>query len=531
MTTEGLLQALRDGAELHEGLHLEFKEAAGGLPHSLWESYSALANTDGGTVVLGVGEGKNHDPFVAGVDDADALVRDFWNGLSNPQKVSANLLLDSDVTVGELDGKRVVFIRVPRADRSLRPVYINGNPVRGSFKRSGDGDRHCTAEEVRAMERDSGDGPIDKLALPEFGMDVFCEDSIRSYRTVFDSVRLNHPWSGLQDEEFLLRLGALGRSAEDGGMHPTRAGLLMFGHAWRITDEYPNYFLDCRQVASERRWDNRITSSSGDWSGNVYDFSRLAYPLLIEGLPVPFELDGSMRRVDDTPQHKAVREALVNALVHTDYYGRTGIVCVRTADALEVSNPGSLRLPAAVIEAGGVSDPRNLTMLTMFSLIGMGERAGSGFDMFRKAAEYAKTAAPEFEESFEPARVELRLHLGMRGLGFAQDPADSGQASADSQPGSADSQPGSADTDAVSADSQPGSADTGAVSADTGSNREQRILSYVKERGPASTPEIAELLGLGISRTREILALMVASGELEAVGAARATRYRLSSGR
>ena len=197
----------------------------------------------------------------------------------------------------------------------------------------------------------------------------------------------------------------------------------MFGYAWRITEEFPQYFLDCRQVFSDRRWDNRVTSASGDWSGNVFAFWYKAYPLLSEGLPVPFELGSGMTRIDDTPQHKAVREALTNMLVHADYYGRAGLVALRTNEGIELSNPGVLRLPVSVIEGGGVSDPRNLTLLTMFNLVGKGDKAGSGFDVLRRSARYAGVDDPVLTESYDPDRVALilRLATGGRSLGIGED--------------------------------------------------------------------------------------------------------------
>lgn len=106
--------------------------------------------------------------------------------------------------------------------------------------------------------------------------------------------------------------------------------------------------------------------------------------MLTEGLPVPFRLGPDMRRIDDTPQHRAVREALTNALVHADYFGRTGVVLVRKPDRIIASNPGTLRIPPEEVEAGGVSDPRNRTLLFMFSLLDIGERAGSGYDVLRE---------------------------------------------------------------------------------------------------------------------------------------------------
>jgi ATP-dependent DNA helicase RecG len=149
----------------------------------------------------------------------------------------------------------------------------------------------------------------------------------------------------------------------------------MFGKAWHITDEYPNYFLDCRRKETERRWDDRITSDDGDWSGNVYDFYRKASIILAEGFPIPFELDSSMRRIGDAPLHKALREGLVNSLVHADYYGHTGVVASRFTDSVTFSNPGTLRLPLDVVEGGGVSDPRNPTLFKLFNIVGLGEES------------------------------------------------------------------------------------------------------------------------------------------------------------
>lgn len=138
--------------------------------------------------------------------------------------------------------------------------------------------------------------------------------------------------------------------------------------------------------------------------------------MLTEGLPVPFRLGPDMRRIDDTPQHRAVREALTNALVHADYSGRTGVVLVRKPDRVIASNPGTLRIALDEVEAGGVSDPRNETMLFMFSLINIGERAGSGFDVLREGARSAGKPEPLLEELYEPDRVRLTLQLETSGL-------------------------------------------------------------------------------------------------------------------
>lgn len=403
---------------LREGNRLELKLAQGGFPKSFWETYSAFANTAGGAIVLGVEEAPA-GPKVAGVQNGGTLVHDLWNGLNNPQRVSANLLVESDVAIERVGDAELIVVKVPRADRLLRPVYINNSMNTGTYRRNGEGDYRCSMEAIRAMVRDSYDGAIDRDVLDEIGLDALSGDSVHRYRNEFGSMRRNHPWADLTDEEFLVRLGAIARSNEDGALHPTRAGLLMFGEAWRIVDAFPNYFLDCRRISSSRRWDDRITSDSGDWSGNVYDFWNKAYLMLCEGLPRPFELGPGMTRIDDTPQHKAVREGLTNALVHTDYYGRTGVVAIRRSSTVEFANPGGLRLPAEVVKGGGISDPRNKTLMTMFNLIGKGDKAGSGFDVFRDASKYAGTAGPELEELLDPDRTKLTLHVQTDGSKLA----------------------------------------------------------------------------------------------------------------
>ena len=131
-----------------ERVTLECKKAQTSLPNSVWETYSAFANTSGGTILLGVHEDVREKDVdkrftITGVDDADKIRKEFWNGINNSEKVNVNLLKDEDVEVVEMDGKKVVAINVPRADYTIRPVYINNNLMRGTFIRNHEGDYHC----------------------------------------------------------------------------------------------------------------------------------------------------------------------------------------------------------------------------------------------------------------------------------------------------------------------------------------------------------------------------------------------------
>ena len=144
-----------------ENNRIEAKKAAGGFPHSLWETYSAFANTIGGLILLGVEEAPDKSLHVTGVPDGPGYAATFWATVGDPAKVSANILAPEDVALHTVEGKQILVISVPRANRHQRPVYIGESPFTGSYRRDGEGDYHCSPEEVRAMLRDREDAPAD----------------------------------------------------------------------------------------------------------------------------------------------------------------------------------------------------------------------------------------------------------------------------------------------------------------------------------------------------------------------------------
>ena len=232
-------------AAYREGDRLEVKRAQGGLPRSLWETYSAFANSSGGVILLGVEELPDTSLRAVGVKDPNKLLDDFWNTVNNPQKVSENVLTDSDVQALSHDDVTIIQITVPRADRRLRPIYLNDNPKR-SFRRNRSGDYLCRYEEIQGMMRDAADQSQDSRPLPRVGIGALDLATVSSYRQRYRLSHNGHAWNELGDSDFLRCIGAAAE-AEDGRLHPTVAGLLMFGHNWRIAEELPNYFLDYRQ--------------------------------------------------------------------------------------------------------------------------------------------------------------------------------------------------------------------------------------------------------------------------------------------
>ena len=476
--------------QYRENNRIEAKKALGGLPKSIWETYSAFANTYGGIILLGVEERADKSLHPVDLPDPDRRIREFWEIVNNSDKTSVKILSARDVFVQEVDGAHIVVIRVPRAERSYKPVYVDGNPL-CTYRRNGEGDYRCTREEYQAMVRDASVRTQDMLVLNEMDLGVFHPESVRSYRQRMRLSRPGHVWESLEDEEFLLKLGAVGIGS-DGKKHPTSAGLLMFGNEYDIVREFNAYFLDYQeQYDADTRWTDRIISSSGDWSGNVYDFYFRIYNRLIQDIKVPFRMDGG-NRVDDTPVHQALREALANCLVNADYYGRQGLVILKKRDGITMSNPGSFRIELDAAKSGGVSDPRNGTMLKMFNLIDIGERAGSGIPNIFRVWREQGWAAPTFTEQLEPERTILSLTF--KKIGDKKSVIKIG------------------DKKSV-----------------INEKMKETIIAYLTDHAEAKTAEIAAYIGLKLSRTRDYLNELIAEDIVVAEGGNRNRTYRLRS--
>lgn len=414
-TTESF--SLERLATYKENRGLEVKSGRGGLPSSLWETYSAFANSEGGVIVLGVNEKEHGRLVVEGLPDAYKTIKDFWNMVNNRQKVSSNILTDRMAYVDQVEGKDVIVIHVPRAERTSRPVYVGADPRTGTYRRNFEGDYHCSLEEVALMMRDSSLVTDDNRLLTGLDVSVFCPETVKVYRNIFRQIRSQHLWNHEDDTMFLRRIGAVREDKDTGRFHPTVAGLLMFGYEYEITPVFPNYFLDYQENRSNgmyARWSDRITSQSGDWSGNVFDFILKVIPKLQSDLKVPFMFKGNFRD-DDTPLHKTVREATVNMLANADFYGRRGVVVHKSAEGFRFANPGSMRVSLNEALQDSTSDPRNGVMMKMLAMVEYGERAGSGLQGIFKTWQSVYHCAPKLEVTSTGGVDRTTLTLEFRG--------------------------------------------------------------------------------------------------------------------
>jgi ATP-dependent DNA helicase RecG len=327
-------------------------------------------------------------------------------------KVSANILLDDNVGYCDISGHTVLWIEVPQADYRHKPVYINENPIKGSFKRNHEGDYHCTEEEVKAMLRDSSDSGIDGGLLDGFTMEDIDLNTLKTYRIEYERHNPDHVWNNAEDKEFLRNLGAytVERTTKREGL--TTAGLLMFGKGLAIRERFDNIrmdYLDQTNLSENIRWNDRLTYD-GSWENNLYNFIKRILPKLVSDLKRPFKLDG-MIRIDDTAVHKAVREATVNMIIHADYHSTGVLKVIKYEDGFLFSNPGNLKLPVQAIYEGGHSVARNPKIQNMFRMIGLGDNIGSGFPTILNAWGAENWRKPDLYDDQELHQVELRLWM------------------------------------------------------------------------------------------------------------------------
>ena len=403
---------------LHVGERISFecKKCENQIPKSVWETYSSFANTIGGIILLGITEHMEEPDQakrfeITGVNNPTKLKKEFFDTL-NSNKVNRNILIEEDVDIVEYEGHSLLVINIPQVDYRQRPIYINGNMMNGSFKRNYEGDYHCTEDDVKAMIRDANDSGNDSVLMENYTMDDIDANTLAAYRNRFRTANMDHVWNDYSDKDFLLNMGGyiIDRNTHREGL--TLAGLLMFGKGLSIRERFDNIrmdYIDMTNLQPDSRWSDRLTYD-GRWENNLYNFFMTVQSKLIKDLKRPFRLEG-MERIDDTAIHKAVREALTNLVIHSDYM-ITGVLKVEKHDDCFVfSNPGSLKIPVMDIYTGGHSNARNPNMQAMFRMIGFGDNIGSGFPTILNAWKKENWRQPCLIENQDLHLVELTLTM------------------------------------------------------------------------------------------------------------------------
>ncbi len=441
-----------------ENNRIEAKTALGGLPESIWETYSAFANTLGGYILLGVQEYRDKSFHTVDLPDPEGMADLFWKYVNDPARVSVNILLRENIRIEKVNGCRIIVIYVPMADRYHKPVYVDRNLPKGTYRRNGEGDYHCTEQEIEAMLRDSRASTADMTLISGMKADALNMDSVLRFRNHARLLHPDHIYNRLSDTEFLYRTGALDQDAHN-VLHPTAAGLLMFGHHQKIREIFPGYRLIYKDKNTE------IDSET-----EKYCLSDFCYALNQYLSALAFGSRSLM--------YACITELLVNAIVNADYYSDEGILISGGDHQFSFTNPGTFRIDLS--RKPYESDPRNALIQKMFALTDAATASGRGLVSVMQTLKKLGLPVPVFTHSYNPDRVTVTIETTGLSVSLPQ--------------------PKHRRTTYVYEEYR------------------NSIVSYLTMYRKASSSDIADYLQLSVSYTRSILKKMAQQGILSADG-------------
>ncbi len=401
MNDREILQAVQRVLDCQcEGETLEVKSAAGGTP-KVYDSLSSFSNQDqGGMILFGISESDGFQ--VTGVANPHSLQKDIA-----AQCLDMEPPLRPEIGSVTLDGKQVVGVRIVGQPRSLRPVYRRSAGInKGSYVRVGDADVRMSDIELYDIFSFKNSRHEDSAVPEESSRELLDETLVNAL--VLSAAKGRPQLQQRSHEEVLELLGVTK------GTRPTTAGLLVAcPYPQRI---FPNLSVVAIRVdgvgmgndaesASPRFIDNKTYEGTiADMVDGALGFVRMntATATVVEGVAH-----------SDIPEYPevAVREILLNALMHRDYGPYSIGTPVRLSifdDRLECWSPGKLYGGQSLEEIGLTEfQTRNQTLVRLLEIIGLAENRHSGVPSIRSAMEKRGLPEPIFEETRTGFRVTL----------------------------------------------------------------------------------------------------------------------------
>lgn len=357
---------------------IEFKEASWEVPKSALSTVSAFANTSGGYLVFGVKE-ANGTFEVSGVTGADRIQNDFLGVVRDRNKISV-LLPITGQPINCSEGTVLVFF-VPEAQRSEKPVYLDGSPKRAYIRRGGRDDS-CTGDELLRYIRDGAGPRFDGELLPDLTVErCFDATTVRWYRQRL-SVRDNGRYDALSDIAFLQQMGCIAEQQDR--LVANRAGVLAFGTDAAFRQILQRPVVDFRVYQSPKaaysssiRWIDRLDPLPEE---NLFKTWQVILQFYNKHADHAFGIDAeTLFHADAPPDYVSFREAAINLLIHQDFgdVGRKPSI-VFFSDQTEFYNPGDAFSSLEQLIDPGEKPVRNPSVVSLFRRIGLSEQAGSG---------------------------------------------------------------------------------------------------------------------------------------------------------
>lgn len=361
-----------------EGQYLEIKKAGKGTPERLYDTLSSFSNqTGGGVILFGIDEAEGF--ALTGVYDAQDIQKKVTEQCEQMEPKVRPLF-----TVCEIDGKYVVSAEIGECDTFEKPCFYSGKGrIRGSYVRIGEADKPMTEYEVYSYEVFKRKIQDELRRDSRASMEDLNPNTISLY---FAKVRENKKQlSALEDEKIL----ALQGITQDG--KPTIAGEMLFGIYPQSL--FPQYCIiasvipgieigELGEMGERFSDDKRI-------EGTLEQMLEDAVSFVVRNMKRKVILDPEGRRADKTQYPiAAVREAILNALVHRDYSIHTENSPIRLLmfdDRMEIENPGGLYGRGTIDKLGEIGlDTRNPYIAGALELMIGSENRYSGVPTMRR---------------------------------------------------------------------------------------------------------------------------------------------------
>ena len=376
---------------------LEFKSAENGLPKSIWETVSAFANSAGGWIFLGVSETKKNQFDVTGVKQASKIEQDFLNTLNAAEKF--NCVIRPRAKKYKVQNKTLLGFYIPIAKN--KPVYFNS--LKNTYVRSGSGDRKASSEEIDALYREQAYGTKSSEFIEELSFEDLSSQTIDEYMGFMNRANPSIRYNQMSARDFLTKI----RAISDKGV--SYSALLFFGTK-ELADQYIGDFrIDLLEVPADSysyaypRYTFRLVEQENLWQYYFAMMHRIA-----SHIELPFNMDNQGFNVGNHPQLIALREALVNMLMHADYFSPMKSRVRIFTNNIEFFNPGAFPKPIETLISEDVSLPRNPVLATLFRCIKLAENAGFGFDKMQDNWFAYNKTKPEFRGDIDFSVVDFQ---------------------------------------------------------------------------------------------------------------------------
>ncbi len=371
-----------------ESQSLEFKESLK-LKDEIGETVSAFSNSDGGAIIIGVSDSRG----VPGVD----IGKNTLEELANYIKRNTDPQIFPSVKITEVDGKNVVMIEVK--EDTEKPVFFKNH----AHKRVGNTNQRISSSELRKLAKESG-GRVywDEQVCEDAGLEDIDEEKLRRYLERREEIRKVGKPERMDMETLLLNIGAAKKI--DGETKPTNAGVLFFG-------KNPQRFVLQSQLRTARFAGRTLTRDfldRLDCSGVLWEMVEQAEDFVRKNISLfGFRTEYSFQRIDKLEYPiKAVREAIINALIHRNYFEPADTRVTIFDDRIEIISPGSF--PKGVTPEKPKHIPVNPVLCQLMYDVGLIEKYGSGIYMINELCEEWGILKPEYELSEVETTVSFR---------------------------------------------------------------------------------------------------------------------------